>query len=455
MHVKSVIERLKKDDNLRTIVRGSGGGIAVRMISAALLFGVHVVLARLMGASEYGAYMYVATWIGVLALISRLGLDNVVLRYVPIHRIKREWDLVYGVMITAAGVSFVTAVFFSVSGYFFMERMAGRIDSGLRDVFTWGCVVLPLLTLCGIGASTIQAFKRAVSSIIPDSLIRPFLLLALGVGAVRVLSFSPNADVFMATNAAACFITLIVSGLIVLNILKQEAKAAPVRDQAKTRPVRFQVKSWMAVALPMLLIVGFNLINARLDVIMIGFFRGTAEVGVYAAATRLAGLILFGIISVNAISAPLISQMHSQNRIDELQRIVAISVRGIALFTLPSALIIGLLGRMALGLFGNDFTVGYAALLILLAGQAFSALTGSVGLIMTMTGNQAIAAWIVGGGALCNLVLNLLLIPRFGIEGAALATSVSVILWNIGMYVCVRSRLHIDPSILSVVVHRR
>ena len=455
MHIKSAIERLKKDDSIGTIVRGSGGGIVVRVVSAAVLLGVHVVLARLMGAEEYGAFMYVAAWIGVLALICRLGFDNVVLRYVAMHRPKGEWGYVYGVLITAVGVSVVTSVVLSISGYFFMEWASDRIEDRLRDVFLWGCVALPLVTLCGIGASIIQSFKRVVSAVVPESLIRPLLLLVFGVAAVRVLSFPPKADVFMASNTVAFFISFIVAGLIIFHILKHESKTVPVGLQAKIRPIRFQTKTWMAAALPMLLIVGFNLINSRLDVLMIGIFKGTAEVGVYAASTRLAGLILFGIVSVNAISAPLISQMHSQNRTDELQRIAAVSARGIALFTIPSALVIGIFGRLLLGLFGSDFPAGYAALVILLAGQVFSSLTGSVGTIMTMTGNQIRAAWIVGGGALCNLVLNLLLIPRFGIEGAAFATSASVILWNIGMYVCVRSRLHIDPSILSVVAQRR
>ena len=83
----------------------------------------------------------------------------------------------------------------------------------------------------------------------------------------------------------------------------------------------------LAAALPLVLVTGFHFVNTRCSVLMIGAFRDTAEVGIYAAASRLAEMVGFGLVAVNLGSAPLISELHSQGRHRELQRMLRAAAR--------------------------------------------------------------------------------------------------------------------------------
>ncbi|MBS1270306.1 MAG: hypothetical protein MAG794_01261 [Gammaproteobacteria bacterium] len=112
-------------------------------------------------------------------------------------------------------------------------------------------------------------------------------------------------------------------------------------------------------------------------------------------------------------------------------------------------------GKLLLSIFGGDFTAGYTSLTILAAGQLFNALTGSVGSTMMMTGHQQPAAWLMIQAALLNGVLNLLLIPHFGIEGAAFATAVATVAWNIRLYHFIRHEIGLDTSLVILFTRKR
>lgn len=158
-------------------------------------------------------------------------------------------------------------------------------------------------------------------------------------------------------------------------------------------------------------------------------------------------LISFGLKSVNAIMAPLISELHATGRMEDLQRLVSRAARMIFVFTLVACATLFVVGEWALGLFGAEFRAGNPVLRLLLVSQAVNALAGSVGHLLTMTGSQRLAAWIAGSGAAVNVLLNLLLIPVWGIVGAALATTISTVGWNVAAVVGVRRRLGIDPIV--------
>jgi O-antigen/teichoic acid export membrane protein len=102
-----------------------------------------------------------------------------------------------------------------------------------------------------------------------------------------------------------------------------------------------------------------------------------------------------------------------------------------------------------MAVFGPEFERGSTALSILLVGQVVNVAAGPVGVLLTMTGHEKRVAAAVGASACCNLLLNLLLIPRFGIEGAAVASAVSLILWNAAMLLWSLRRLRINPTVFG------
>lgn len=152
-------------------------------------------------------------------------------------------------------------------------------------------------------------------------------------------------------------------------------------------------------------------------------------------------------IAVETIAAPLIAELYSTGKQEQLQRIVTLSTRLASLFSIIAALLLVVFGDTVLGIYGDQFVQGYNALLILIAGQIINAFSGSSGLVLVMTGHQKSAARIAGVSTLANILLNLALIPRYGITGAAIATSASIALWNLWMLYDVKRRLGINPGI--------
>jgi O-antigen/teichoic acid export membrane protein len=186
----------------------------------------------------------------------------------------------------------------------------------------------------------------------------------------------------------------------------------------------------------------------RTDIIMIGAILGSDDAGIYSAASRISNLVVFPLMAINAILAPMISELYRTGRGRELQRIIMLASRAIFVFTLVVSVILAVSSKFMLSLFGLNFTIAFVALLILLGGQVVNALAGSVGLIMTMTGHQNQAGAIIAASAAANITLNALLIPFFGLTGAAVSTAFTMALWNIAMFAFVKRRIGINSMIL-------
>ena len=192
------------------------------------------------------------------------------------------------------------------------------------------------------------------------------------------------------------------------------------------------------------------LVANQTDTIMIGIIIGTEQAGVYNVASRIAGLTAFVLLAINTFLAPLISELYTKQENSELQTLVRAGARIAAVVSLLVVIGLIVLGKVLLGLFGEGFANGYSPLVILAVSQFINALAGSVGLIMIMTGYEAQATKIITGSAVLNIVLNLALIPMFGIVGAAIATTITTILWNFLMFRFVLRSLRINTSAIPL-----
>ena len=172
------------------------------------------------------------------------------------------------------------------------------------------------------------------------------------------------------------------------------------------------------------------LLMAWSDTIMLGIFKTEVDVGVYNVALKLAmstGIVLG---AVNSIVAPKISETFNNDRIDEFRKLIKKSTRIIFFCTFPILIILLLFPKLLLSFFGAEFVIARTTLLILLIGQVVNAMSGSVGFILQMTGKEKVYQNILLIALLSNIGLNLYLIPRYGIEGAAIASAFSLLLWN-------------------------
>ncbi|MGL6339443.1 MAG: polysaccharide biosynthesis C-terminal domain-containing protein, partial [Waterburya sp.] len=262
----------------------------------------------------------------------------------------------------------------------------------------------------------------------------PLLLLILSGFTYLLLGEGLSAVWIAVLRVFAATITLVI-GMRLLN------KIMP--NGAKEVAPQYQVRTWLHSALPFMFMGSMYLIKSQTDLLMLGAIKGAEAVGIYFAVARGAQLIDFVTNAANTVLGPNIATLYAEGKSEQIEKILIKSSRAVLLISLP--IIVGLVGfgYWYLLLFGREFTQGQNSLIILCVGQLVNVATGSVGLLLSMTGHERYTLISSGGSTILNVVLNALLIPRWGIEGAAIATASSTILLNVENTIWVRKKLGI------------
>jgi O-antigen/teichoic acid export membrane protein len=173
------------------------------------------------------------------------------------------------------------------------------------------------------------------------------------------------------------------------------------------------------------------------DTIILGIFRTEGEIGIYNVAFRVAFLTSFTLSAIFSITTPKIAGLHGLGDTKELKRVFQISTKMVFWTSIPVLLTIFLFPSFILGIFGSAFKDGVYALLILSFGYFLASIFGSAGQLLQMTGKHKLHLYIVLSATIINIILNIALVPVYGINGAALSTLVSLSLASLAMVIFV------------------
>ena len=324
-----------------------------------------------------------------------------------------------------------------------MAAGVGYLISQLSDVFSWYAFLLLLPALPGMAFSslnsmTLQGAGQPAGAQVADGIIRPLVTGALLVG-IYFVSSPVGAEWAAAATAVACYAAYQWSTIRVrasIPMLERDVEQAPG-------------SGWNADAGQFFLMSLIALLLARLDLLFIGWFVPASEVGIYAVSARLAELSALALVVSATTVAPMIAGYYSRNELAELQRLLVYSGRLVTLVTFSMFAGLVLLGEWLLDWYGEGFRQGYYVMLILSVGQLINAAAGPVGLVLTMTGRVRVALKFYAAAAIGSSLLMVMLVPSFGANGAAFATSAGMALWNIGMMIYVVRTMGIDPSMLG------
>jgi O-antigen/teichoic acid export membrane protein len=416
------------------------GSAGLRVANAGFALLTSVLLARLLGPSGYGVYAFAFSVVMLLALPTQAGLPTLLVREVARYEEQGRWDLIRGllrrsnqaVVLLAFGVGGVAAV---------VVLLAGPGPGSLQaTTFLWALTLLPLMALGNLRGAALRGLRRVVQGQLPEFLVRPGLLLlalavALLLGPSLSSPFELTPPLAMALHAASALVAFAVG----IWLLRRELPST-VRGAAPA----YETRAWLGSLLPLTMLAGMQLIAGQMDVVLLGLLASAREVGIYRVAWSVSLPVLFTLTGVNLVVAPYFSRAFAAGDVAQLQRLATWSARVAAAVAVPAALVLMLAGGPILGfVFGDEFAVGATALALLAAGQLCSVIAGSVGTILNMTGHERDTMVGVGIAAAVNLILNLILIPKFGMNGAAVATMVSLVIWNSVLVLRVGTRLGI------------
>ena len=392
-----------------------------------------------MGTAEYGIYDYV-TAIGILgAFIAGLGLPTAVLRFVSAYRAQRDWPHLRGIVRSSWRQTFIISVVIASCSAVSLMWLNAFYGSGPYTIpLSVGIWAVPIMALVNLQREVIRAFQQIVLAYAPSLIMQPLLLISM------VALWRLHQDL---TSTIAIILSLLSTGLALALqwLLFQHDLEDHIRN---ARPV-YENAQWWKVALPLMLLSGSHVVLSQTDTLMIGVFLDTEQVGIYSAAVKTASWVPFVLLAVNAIAAPLIASLYAQGDRPGLQQLVSTVARWMFYPALATAIGLFSLAEPILQLFGPEFIAAKGALGTLILGQLVNVGAGSVAYLMTMTGHQDQSVLVMGASALVNVLLNLVGIQFFGIFGAALATAVSMAMWNIWLHVLVVRQLGVYPSILG------
>ena len=430
--------RMTPGSTARALTQKVGMALAVNVTGNALAFGLQVLLARMLGVDSFGQYIYALTVMNFCVLVAILGLDTAALRFIPEYRTQEKWGLLRGFMRHSKRAILIASVVVTVSVVSVVLLLDGHLDANLGKVILLACALLPINAYLIIQGAQLQGGKFIVAAQAPQVILRPALL---GISLVLMsifMTFQDRADVAIAINVCTSFVVALVMAKLARSLFPRELSSAEPE---------YQTAHWRRVSMSMMFITGFSLVLNQTDLILVGSMLSTADAGKYAAASRVAMLLTFGITLANSIAAPMMSQLYAQGKIPQLQRMLTFVAWGSFAFATPLCLGVMFWSEEILLLFGAEFTGAAGALAILAIGRWINALTGAAGYLMAMSGHEKQAAYILGVNAILNVVLNVLLIPRFGIEGAAIATLITTLSWSFLMLAYSKKYVGVNASL--------
>jgi len=432
----------KNQGSLRTrIIQGAFGSLILKVSATGMTMAVAIVLARWLGARGFGIYAFSLSVAQLLTVPAMLGLPQLMVREVSACKTKGAFSLMRGLLTRAwQNVLAASIVLVGLAGGI-AYVVAERIDAMVLSVFWPALLLVPLTAMIQVYDGALRGLGRIVLGQLPRMLIKNGLFIIFLVAFFLFLPARVNAHAAIVLQVAAT-----LAAAVLIWIFLKRALPGEVQQSAP----QYNTRAWMKSACPMLAAGGMYILNQEISLIMLGIFGKAEDAGFFRVAQRGAELIAFGLLAVSMAIGPTISTLFVNGRMDQLQTVLTKSARAILAFALPVALILMTSAKWLVPfVFGAEFKMAAMPLIILCAGQLVNAAMGPVGLVLTMTRNEHLTAAGVAIAAFVNLVLCAVLVPFLGAIGAAAATSLAMVIWNILLAVWLFKRLGLTAGALG------
>jgi O-antigen/teichoic acid export membrane protein len=388
------------------------------VIERGVAFFAKALAARELAQAEFGSVAAGLTVLATMSTLTLLGLNKGVVRYLP--RFESS-DARRGVVFSALQVSLPVSILCALGVYLFADTVADVVfnDAGTASILQIFALAIPFSVLTKIALGVVQGEQLSLPKVYIENITIPisrfafivgFVLLGLGAVGVAWGYVLPH-------MLAALF------GLIYL--YRRTDLFRSLRYVPRRREMLF-------FSAPLIVTGVMARVLSDIDVYLIGYFIGIDSVATYNVIYPIAELIKLILISFGYLIVPMISELHAEGSADHLGRIYLVATKWIVFGTLPLFLGVFLFPELSITLaFGSKYADGALALQVLAVGSLTHAIMGpnSNALIALGKTNRIMYYNIVA--AMLNIIMNLLLIPRYGITGAAVATFMSYMLVNL------------------------
>jgi O-antigen/teichoic acid export membrane protein len=420
-----------------TILSGTLQNVAGIAIAALAMFVVQVLMTRRLGSELFGVVTLLTQGAFVASFATRSGMDMAVLRDVAIDAGTRRWGHIR-VMVAraagiAAGVSALAAILAVASGSSILHAL--HIPDVGAEVILAAALGLPFLATANVWLAATRGLKimRYTLYVFWAGQNLVWILLLVILWWIEP-SRSPT------TSVLAYSLSWVWAAGLAAFFWRRECSAW---DKVQPEPgwlgklLRYAGPRAPAALLAQLLF--------WTDLFVLTQFRGASQVGIYSAVLRAGQVMMLFLTSVNMMFGPFVADLHNRGQRDHLDALYKTLTRWIVAATLPLFLLLAIAPSAVMRVFGEEFSTGQTALLVLLGGQFVNIATGSAGFILVMVGRTEWDLAIYAGSVVLDVALALWLCPRYGITGAAIANAVTFACSNCARLIAVKRFVDIQP----------
>ncbi len=413
------------------IRRAASLAFVIRVGSAGVVYLGQIVLARLMGTAEFGIYAYAWTWVVVVGALADFGLGVASQRFIPEYGERKTPSFIWGYVALARKMALAFATTVALLGAVLITLAQPWLNHYVVVPLYGACAVLPLFGLTVVQDGISRAFGWVNLALLPPYMVRPALVVVVMV--VAVMAGLPG-DATTAMGAAFIASAVAVAGQWVV---LDRWIAGRIPREAKT----YDRRRWLKAAIPISIVGGMFTLLTNIDLLVLQEFRPPDEVAVYFAATKTLALVAFVHFSISAAVAHKFAQFHAAGDRAQLTAFIRSAIRWTFWPSLAAIVLMLAFGKPMLWLFGPKFVEGYPLMWILALGLLARAAVGPVESLLNMLGEQKACALVYGVACAVSLALCLVLIPGYGLTGAAAATSTALVAESILLFIVAKRRL--------------
>jgi len=408
--------------SLTTVAKGATI-VFIGLIAGKILGTVNqVILARFMGPDDYGRFNIVLSVVTIVFSISSFGMFGSLPRFIPYNLKMNRKRKARSVIDFSTLFVFFTNFIAAAVVFIFSGQIASGIfdDPQLQNLLKIFAIGIPVIAVNRVAMGVIRGFKAAKYDA---------LLFKIGNRVIKISVFM----IFIGTSyklegAIVAFIAGALVTLIVSVWLIRE-RIFPDYHKYSRGPVAREI---LKFTWPLALTGLTFLFLSKTDMMLLGYFLSSKEVGIYAPAVMVAKLMLFIGLAFKFMFLPVVSEFFANEDMEGLRSLFKSVSKWIMLTVMPLVIYCLAFSREILqALYGPEYTAGHIALMILVFGIAVNVLQGTSGNILVGGGHTRLNLLAEVITAVTNVILNIILIPAYGIVGAAVATSVSYIIRNI------------------------
>lgn len=404
-----------------------------KLSAAFIAFGLTALVTRNMPNDEAGLFLLGFSLLAVLSQFFRLGLDNVVLRFIGAHGI----DAIAQEKLNRGLLWVVTAVIpITLIGCLFSPQIASYIFSkpDFGSVLFWLFPALPAMAVFMLLAMALQGRHRVIATTIFQNLgLSALFVLGLGYLVLQQPDWV-TAKVAAQIYTASAYVILLAALFIWFG---QKGVAFKRHNYKDPELLSASSNLWVAANMQLATVWG--------GVLIAGAMVPTEDLALLSAAQRTAMLTSFVLMVVNMVAAPRYARMWKEGDLAGIKRLAKWSTRGMIAMVAPIIAIMLLLPEKVMGLFGEGYEQAAVMLMIMAVGQFINVATGSVGYLLNMSGHERDYRRVTLFAGPLTLVCAVVFTYYWGVIGAALATALGVGFQNLVALFMVKRRMGFSP----------